>query len=254
VDILHISCVKYSNSLPFIYGLEHSAFKDSFKLSLDSPAQCYEKLARGAVDIGLIPAVGLNFLKNLQIVSPYCIGARNKVLSVILCGKTKLENISKIYLDYQSRTSVELIRILCRFHWKIDPEFIHANPGFEQKEPLPGEAFVVIGDRAFPYYSRGMVIKDLAEEWYNYSSKPFVFACWGSLKPVPEDMLSRFNKSLQSGLDNRSLLISKHKEQFSVHGIDLEKYFFSNINYDLDVSSREGLELFLNLLSKLNEQ
>ena len=57
-----ISCVKYTNSLPFIAGLKKSFSPDEIKLELDTPADCYQKLIEGKVDIGLVPVVALGVI------------------------------------------------------------------------------------------------------------------------------------------------------------------------------------------------
>lgn len=248
MDKLKISCVNYTNSLPFSYGLEHYASPAMFSTSLDTPAECYRKLENGDVDLGLVPVVALNWLGNTRIVSPYCIGAKGKVKSVIMASSCKIKELEKIYLDYQSRTSVELVKILASKYWQISPEFISAHEGIEHETPGKKTGFVIIGDRSFHFYQKSVNITDLAQSWYDYTGKPFVFACWISRKNIDENYITPFNEALAKGLDSRSIIARESAQRFRGSGIKPEDYFFRNIQYNLDNSTRAGMELFLNLL------
>ena len=60
-------------------------------------------------------------MKEHYIISDYCISCDGEVASVGLFSDVPLNKIEKILLDYQSRTSVELLKILVEEYWKIDP-------------------------------------------------------------------------------------------------------------------------------------
>lgn len=245
-----ISCVKYTNSLPFIYGIRNSEFTIKPELSLDTPADCYQKLLTDQVDIGLVPVVALRNMKEKYIISPYAIGADGAVRSVIMASVTELKNIEKIYLDYQSRTSVQLVRILARDYWKIEPEFLDTKPGFAE-EKIPGNsAYVIIGDRAFDFHYKGLKIYDLAAAWKGLTGKPFVFATWVSNKPPDEKFKAEFTEALKKGIDSRAAIIEEIQPGFKENTVDLYEYFYHNIKYDFDSDSIEGMELFLNLLQE----
>jgi chorismate dehydratase len=92
--------------------------------------------------------------------------------------------MKEVLLDYQSRTSVELMKLLARKFWNISPKWTSTNPGFIDKE-LPRDAgMLVIGDRNFLMKNKFAYEYDLAQVWYEYSGLPFVFAAWVSKKPV----------------------------------------------------------------------
>lgn len=243
-----ISCVKYTNSLPFIYGITNSKVLNKISLSLDTPADCYHKLLNNESDIGLVPVVALRDLKEKYIISPFCIGALSNVRSVILASTSELKAIKRVYLDYQSKTSVQLVRLLAREYWKINPEFIPAEPGFVDIEIPEQSAYVVIGDRAFPFHNKNLKIYDLAEQWVSYSGKPFVFACWVANKPIDKNFEIEFSDALRFGVQSRIPIIEFLGKEHKHDQVDFYEYFFHNINYDLTNDSIEGMELFLNLL------
>jgi chorismate dehydratase len=249
VSKIKISCVNYTNSLPFIEGLKKNADFSKIELFLDNPAECYSKLEKSEVDIGLVPVIALNKLQNSRIISPFCIGTKGEVKSVILVSNCELRDIKKIYLDYQSRSSVQLVRVLTRHFWKIQPEFTGTKIGFEEMELPPQSGLVVIGDRSFSFYQKKeLKITDLGTAWLEFSGRPFVFACWISRTDLDPGLVSHFNDCLRRGIDSRSEVINGQKQAFEGADIDPEVYFYRNINYNFDRPSREGLELFLNLV------
>ena len=83
-------------------------------------------------------------------------------------------------MDYQSRTSVALLKILLAEHWKIKPSFTAAVKGFE--EQIKGTtAGLVIGDRAFAQRQRSKYIYDLADAWKQMTGLP-LYLPFGHLK------------------------------------------------------------------------
>ncbi len=248
---IKLSVVSYLNSKPFLFGLEHSELLNNIDLSLDVPSVCAQKLIEGKVDIGLIPAAVLPKLKEKYIISDYCIGALGKVASVMLYSNVPLDQIENVLLDYQSQTSITLIRILARYFWKIRPQWIPAAAGYENN--INGNtAAVIIGDRTFGMENTYLYSYDLAEEWQKFTQLPFVFACWTSNKKLPESFISEFNKALKYGIDNRSLLIEELNKK-NIYPTDIGTYLNQNINYDYDDAKKEALSLFLSYIPKLEQ-
>ena len=121
MSIIKISAVSYLNSKPFLYGLEQSYVRGKIDISLDTPAQAAEKLLNDEVEISLVPVAIIPQLENPVIISPYCIGADGKVATVCLFSNVPVEEIKTVHLDYQSRTSVQLVRVLFREFWTMYP-------------------------------------------------------------------------------------------------------------------------------------
>ena len=55
VNKIRISAVSYTNTKPFLYGIQHTDIINKIDLSLDIPSDCAQKLIDDMVDIGLIP-------------------------------------------------------------------------------------------------------------------------------------------------------------------------------------------------------
>src|SRR5665648_555796 len=139
---IRISAVKYANTYPFIYGLLESGFDKKVILETDHPADCAAKLISGKVDIGLIPVAALPLLKEYYIISKYCIGANGNVRTVMLLSNCPFEDIHTIYLDYRSRSSVNLAKVLAKNFWKREFSWINTFKGFDFRNIDLNEAVV----------------------------------------------------------------------------------------------------------------
>jgi chorismate dehydratase len=246
---IKISIVSYFNTLPFRYGLKNAELINRIDLQEDIPSICAQKLKFKQVDIGLVPVALLPELDNYKIITDYCIGANGKVDSVKLYSDVPLNEIKTVTLDYQSRSSIKLTKILNKFYWKQNFEFKDAKPGYEQN--ISGvNAAVVIGDRTFSLNGTFKYEFDLAEEWKKMTGLPFVFAAWVTTSEVDERFISEFNEVLKNGIQNTEKAIqeSGHKHPSTFDSLD---YLTNKISYELDDNKRKALDLFLNYIQKL---
>ncbi|WP_261387524.1 menaquinone biosynthetic enzyme MqnA/MqnD family protein [Chitinophaga pinensis] len=142
-----VAAVSYLNTRPLLYGFRDHPVMNMLELSVDYPAKIAQQLIDGEVDVALVPVATIPKLKEYHIISDFCIGAEGPVASVCLFSEVPLNEIKRIYLDYQSRTSVALLKVLVREHWKLDVELIDTNGDYQDK--IKGtDAGLVIGDRA----------------------------------------------------------------------------------------------------------
>lgn len=243
---LNLSAVSYLNTYPFVYGIKQSGFLHDYNLFLEVPSMCAERLKSGEADIALVPVGALPDFNEYHIVSDYCIGAVRQVISVLLLSHKPLEKIEKIYLDFDSRTSARLVRVLAQSCWNIAPSFERLKPG-QAEDDSEYEAIVAIGDKTFAIRDRYPYSYDLAGEWIRFTGMPFVFAVWVSLKPVPEEMLSSLNKALGFGVQDIEGTLDYFSEKLPKNA-DCRQYLSENISYPLDKAKREGLNLFLSYL------
>jgi len=251
MDKIRISAVKYANTYPFIYGLEASGFDKKVILETDHPADCAAKLIAGKVDIGLIPVATLPLLKEYDIISDYCIGANGNVRTVMLLSNCTFESIETIYLDYRSRSSVNLSKVLAKNSWKREFTWVNTSKGFDFRNIGMNEAVVLIGDQCFEFEKSFRYRIDLAAEWKKFSGLPFVFACWTANRKLPEDFIEEFNGALVLGVKNIDAVVEKFGKTGTITGDDLKVYLTENIDYNFDEDKKKALKLFLELMSKL---
>ncbi len=244
-----VSIVSYLNSKPFLFGLKNSAILREIDLSLDIPSKVAAKLAYDLADVGLIPVAGLEDLDEYHIIGDYCIGAVGKVKTVVLVSDVPVNEVETILMDYQSRSSVLLARVLSEFYWKRKFRWENTCDDFQNKSISGKTAGVVIGDRVFEIENRYKYCYDLSEEWYKFTGLPFVFAVWAANKKLPESFEKEFNKALLFGIENIEELIRLEREKY--RNVDITGYFKNNISFELDEAKRAGMKKFMELARKL---
>lgn len=244
---IKVGAVSYLNTKPLLYGIEHSnELMQQIELIKDYPSKIANQLIDNEIDVGLIPVAATLQMKEYFIVSDYCISAENNVASVCLFSEVELDKIEKILLDYQSKTSVNLCKVLLKNYWKKDVVLEDATPDFIN-EINGTTAAVLIGDRALKQRSQSKYIYDLAGEWIKFTGLPFVFAAWISNKKLPDDFINLFNQKNAEGVNNIEAVLKETHCEF----YDLKKYYTQNISYHFTEEKQKGLKLFLKLLQAL---
>ena len=213
------------------------------ELTMDYPAKIARQLIDGEVDLALVPVAIIPKLKEYHIIADFCIGAEGPVASVCLFSEVPLQEIKRIYLDYQSRTSVALLKVLVQEHWKLNVEFVETSGDYQNL--IKGtDAGLVIGDRALKQRHISPYIYDLGEAWVRFTSLPFVFAAWISNRPLPVEFIQQFNDANQIGLNNLPVVVSENNSP----DYDLTTYYTQNISYRLTPAKRQGMQKFLSYL------
>jgi chorismate dehydratase len=248
---IRISAVKYANTYPFIWGLKESGFDKRVILETDHPADCAAKLISGKADIGLIPVAVLPLIKNYHIISDYCIGANGKVRTVMLLSNCPFGEIESINLDYRSKSSVNLTKVLAKNMWKKEYRWVNTSEQFDFVNIGKKEAVVLIGDQCFVFETLFKYKLDLAEEWKKQTGLPFVFACWAANRDLDIEFVNDFNSALKSGVDNIDKVVAAFSESSVIKEDDLRNYLKYNIDYIFNSEKKEGMNLFLDLLGKL---
>lgn len=249
---LRISAVSYLNTFPFVYGIQNSSYRDHFLLHLDVPSLCAERMKQGEADVALVPAGALPALDEFNLLPGFCIGAVKEVKTVLLLSQHPLDQIRTIYLDFDSRTSVELVKILARHHWNIQPDFKKLMPG-EAARLDPEATLVAIGDKTFTIRPNYRYVYDLATEWIGFTGLPFVFAVWVARPEVPPEALLPLNEALHCGILNIPMCLEQFSDRLP-HGVDCRSYLEENISYTLDDQKMEGLKTFLGFLTNSKEE
>lgn len=244
---IKVGAVSYLNTKPLLYGIERSnELLQQIELIKEYPSKIAKQLSDDEIDVGLVPVAVIPQMKEHYIVSDYCIGANGNVGSVCLFSEAEINKIEKVLLDYQSKTSVALCKVLFKNHWKKDVVFEDAMNDFS-KEIKDNTAAVLIGDRALQQRKISKHIYDLGGQWKAMTGLPFVFAAWIANKKLPADFIALFNQKNAEGINNIDAVIRQTECDF----YDLNIYFKQNISYVLDTEKMKGLNLFLGLMKQL---
>lgn len=241
---IRVGAVSYLNTKPLLYGIKQLPLINCIELTEDYPSRIAQKLIDNEIDIGLVPVAATLRLKEWHIISDFCIGSNGPVASVCIFSEAPMEEIERVYLDYQSRTSVNLARILLDEYWQKNVHYIDAA-GEDFRTEIKGRtAGVIIGDRALEQRNHSKYIYDLGEAWKKHTGLPFVFAAWIANKELPLEFIEAFNKANSVGLHHIDEVVEKN----SFSGFDLKNYYSNCISYDLDQEKKKGLDLYLKKL------
>ncbi|MBA3648020.1 MAG: menaquinone biosynthesis protein [Chitinophagales bacterium] len=239
---IKVAAVSYLNTKPFLFGIRHSPLVKEVELIIDHPSRIAEELIKGNADLGLVPVAVIPEIGSAKIISDYCIGCNGAVSSVSIYSEVPIWEVNEIFLDYQSRTSTELAKILVRNYWGIQPIPLTTFPGYE-KLIANNRAGLIIGDRALYAKNKFQYSYDLGEAWKQYTGLPFVFACWIMNKELPSGFINEFNEALQFGIDHISEVAEL--EALNFPGLNIYEYFTKNIQFNLDAGKQEALKKFL---------
>lgn len=241
---IRVAAVSYLNTKPLLYGIRQNKVMNEIELIEDYPSRIAQLLIEDKVDIGLIPVAATTRLPEWHIVGDYCIGSDGAVASVCLFSEVPLSRVETVLLDYQSRTSVNLARILLKEYWKKDVALVDASGEDYRSEIRGTTAGVVIGDRALEQRLRSTFIYDLGEAWQAHTGLPFVFAAWIANKQLPQEFQLQFNEANRQGLQH----IDEVVDQNPFPAFDLKEYYTKCIQYRLNDDMRKGMALFLQKL------
>lgn len=244
---IRVGAVSYLNTKPLIYGLQHGPLSEKIELLLDYPSNLTSLLQKDKLDIALLPVAAIPMIRDSHIISNYCIASDKKVASVCLFSHVPIDEIQQIYLDYQSRTSVMLLRILLKEYWNIRPSLLEGDENYISQ--IGGKtAGLIIGDRALENLENFPYVYDLAEAWYDYTKLPFVFAIWAANKKINPTFLEEFNIANSVGFQRIEEIISG----IAYKNYDLNNYYRNNICYSFDEEKNKGMTLFLKMIEKIN--
>jgi chorismate dehydratase len=241
---IKVGAVSYLNTKPLLHGIRlSSGLLERIELIEDYPSKIAQLLLNNEIDVGLIPVAVIPQMKEHFIITDYCIGSTNEVASVAIFSEEPLEKCTTLLLDYQSRTSVNLAKVLLKYYWKKELKLLPASENFID-EIKGTTAAVVIGDRALQMRKQSKYIYDLSLAWKQYTDLPFMFAAWVANKKLPDDFIDAFNRANAYGVHHLDEVLLKLDYPY----YDLKKYYTDNISYELNDEKRKALELFLSLI------
>jgi len=245
---LRISLVHYLNAAPLGWFFLHGPTRHQYQISPASPAECAEQLARGDVDVGLIPAVEYQRIPNLRVIPDVAIAASNEVRSVLLIRPKGAARIRSVAVDTSSRTSVALVKLLLTSRMGLHPEFVpHAPRVTEMLRKC--DAALIIGDAALRCSPDEYQIMDLAAAWRDWQALPFVFAFWacGPRVSAPDNLVATFMEAKEWGLARIEEIAATYSRTLDLPAAFLEGYLRCNLDHHMGARHLEGLERFYRL-------
>ncbi len=228
-------CVVYLNSRPLIEGLEG--------VILRPPAELADLLARGELDVALVPAVevirrGWAFVPGIAVASP------GKTDSVRLYHALEIPEVRRVALDRNSRTSNMLARIILERRYGLRPRYVTRDPSRGRLSFKDVDAAVTIGDTSFR--PRRVPFLDLGTEWKAFTGRPFVYALWAYRPGDPG--ARRYARWLRAakerGLARIEAIARREARRLGLSPRFCRAYLTECLTYDLGPEERAGLRLF----------
>ncbi len=241
---LRVGIVNYLNSKPLAWGFMKGHHADLFVPSFHPPAQVARLLAEGSLDIGLIPSIEVQRIPRLKILPDLCVAATHEVKSVLLVANGPIEEVRRLALDQNSRTSAGLVRILLAERWGIRPQTVQQRPDIDRMM-ADADAALIIGDPALKVDRERYFVYDLAAEWRSLTGLPFVFAVWAVRSDVEfTDLSFYFKSSLRYGLSSLDILVREAAAELDLDTTDVRSYLTDNLSFFLREDEIAGLEEF----------
>ncbi|MBX3443811.1 MAG: menaquinone biosynthesis protein [Planctomyces sp.] len=249
-DGVRIGAVTYLNSKPLIEGL--ADFASEASLILDYPSRLADGLARGQLDVALVPSIESVADPDYEIVSDACVAARGPVLSVKLYFRTAPARVRTLALDEGSRTSAALARLMLAERYGVHPQ-IEPLRLEQDTTATAADAVLLIGDRAIePPAESFRHVWDLGEEWLAWTGLPFVFALWVTRRG---SALGRAEAGLAAardrGLRDIHDIARRESKLMRLPLETVDDYLRHRLHFTLGSAERSGLRLYLNLAAKL---
>jgi chorismate dehydratase len=242
---LRIGAVGYLNARPLTWALDRAPAR--WMVRYDVPAVCARLLYDGEVDLGLVSSIEYLRSDAYRFVPGIAIGSRGPVASVAVFTRRALKDIRHIALDTSSRTAVTLVRVLCRHHFGIDPEFVPHGPDIRAMV-RDYDAGLLIGDPAFDVDASAMGLTkiDLGEEWTRMTGLPFVYAAWtGRAGAITGFDVATLQDACAEGTASYPAIAEEYGSGSAATTQRALAYLRDNMRYGFGADEAAGLQLFL---------
>jgi len=251
---LRVSAISFLNTAPLMWDFEHGAAGESFEIDYTIPSECAAALAEDRADIGIIPAITYAQIPGLVILPNIAIASKDRVRSILLISKKRIEDVRTVATDTSSRTSVALSQILFAKFLGGHREFTPHPPDLKQMLNHY-DAALLIGDSALQVSMHDTTyhLYDLGHDWRRLTGKPFVFAFWAvrmdalHRQPTGMNLIETFQQSRDHGLlpENIDQTAREWAPRLGITELEVKTYLTENIHYYLDRENHAGLQLFL---------
>lgn len=245
-----VGCVSYLNSKPLIDPLVD---RPDVEVHFAVPARLVDLMAARQVDAALMPIVDYQNCPIPVVLAPGgAICCDGPTLTVRIFSKVPPTDITHLYADTDSHTSVILAQVILRELYKREPELIAAN----MYAPPPAEAqtLLLIGDKVVngaPSDAEYPFQLDLGEQWKRLTGLPFVFAMW--MMPADKanaDLATLLAEARQRGGEITDHLVEKYAAEKRWPADLARRYFTEYLQYAVTPRCRQGIEKFFELAAK----
>lgn len=245
---VQVGAVSYLNTTPLVWGMLHGPQRFSVKMRFSVPAVCAQEVEEGITQIGLVPVAEIA-RQELEIVRGVGIACRGAVRSILLAARVPWRNVRTLAADSNSRTSVQLARVILSERYGVEPEVIPRKPYLETMLSQH-DAALIIGDPALRIETATLPYEwlDLGTEWFALTGLPMVFAAWAGKRGLPLEPLRDLTRgSYEFGREHISDIVLKEHAARNVTKELAQRYLSECIRFEIGPEEEKGLDAFLEL-------
>lgn len=232
---IKIGVISYINSLPLWWSLRDCKVVEIYK---GKPYEIKKLFLNKEVKFALLPT--LDFLEGrYKLAVPLGILSRGKVNSVLLFYRKRINSISKIYLDPESRTSQAMT------HYLFKDKGVEFISGVKELNELDEkEAQLLIGDKALKNLNSDFKKVDISELWIRKTKNISIFAIWAKRDEENGDEANILIEAYKSSKNMLDEIIDYARKIIDLDIKILRRYFIFNINYELKEDGLKGLGFY----------
>lgn len=237
-----VASVSYLNAKPLIEGLEQDA-----EVFLDVPSRLLSGLAASDFDVALLPVADVPRLPGARVIPAGGIGCDGPTLTVRIFSDTPLRELSVLYVDTDSHTSINLARVILRETYGREVRLV---PITRDARPLPHGATLLIGDKVIndaPSDAEKPIQLDLGEAWKSLTGMPFVFAVWTARAGVDvtqvEPLLRAARERGEARIDD---IVAKYAPIHRWPAEVARTYLTRYLRFEIGPRQLEAMQLFWN--------
>ena len=198
------------------------------------------------LDAALVSITEVLLNDRYDILDGIAIASLGEVYSVLLAHKKPLAEVTEVFCDTASLTSVNLLKVLLAERG-LKPEF---KPLENYAAATEKDFVLIIGDPAIDFQRAPHTheIMDLGSAWLELTNLPFVYAVWALRRGIDnKELRYELKGSKNFGLESLEHLIETREEFDEDFRRD---YFEWHIHYHLAEDEKRGIAKFCELLRK----
>ncbi len=252
---LTVGRIPYLSCEPFYFAME----RRGIELYDVIPSAVAGAVARGEIDAGPMPLSDCFRLdEQFRFLAGFCVATIRKAGSIVLHAKRPIQELTgaRIGIPGEAVTSFRLLQVVLALKHRVqsvayvtpddayDALLLIGNEGLRQRRGL--------WDRPQDYPHT----YDLGEEWYQWTSLPFVFARWIVRKTIERKEAAVLEDTLYEGLQDWAdglFRSSQSREDLLMHPRDILQYT-QGIRYFIGATEQRAIDRFRHDLDQLKVQ
>ena len=259
--MLRVGKIEYLNTIPVYYGFITGVVKcEDVGFVEDVPSELNRLLREGFLDVSVVSSYEYitNWDKYL-LLPDLSISAYRKVRSVLFFSKVPIHQLHRkdVWITRSSMTSRELLKYLLKNVYGVEPNFYY----YSLKEgglPQNPKAVLAIGDDALKFLPKKAFpfVYDLAEEWFNLTRLPFVFAVWAVRRDSYEKKREEVKEFYKKLIESRNFGEKSYDEICSTYGRKISlnekpcRNYLNCLNFHLKEKEELSLKKFSEKIGK----